>query len=56
MLQFYVIVQNTSNFEVKKQKLKKVYSDYFSQPGANVFYSQQVANYINLLGIPIVRF
>jgi VPS33B-interacting protein in polarity and apical restriction len=41
---------NSASPEVKKQKLKKVYSDYFSQPSVcNTYYSHMVANYINLL-------
>ena len=49
LLQFSVYVKNTSNYEIKRQRLKKMYADYFSQPGSNGFYSQIVANYINLL-------
>lgn len=50
LLQFSIYVRSTSNVEFKRQRLKKIYSDYFSQPGANSFYAQLVANYINLLG------
>uniref|UniRef100_A0A182M8G5 Vps16 C-terminal domain-containing protein n=1 Tax=Anopheles culicifacies TaxID=139723 RepID=A0A182M8G5_9DIPT len=39
----------TSNLDIKRQRLKKIYSDYFSQPGANTFYAQLVMNYLNLL-------
>uniref|UniRef100_A0A182IYH2 Vps16 C-terminal domain-containing protein n=1 Tax=Anopheles atroparvus TaxID=41427 RepID=A0A182IYH2_ANOAO len=39
----------TLNVEFKKQRLKKIYSDYFAQPGSNSFYAQLVANYLNLL-------
>uniref|UniRef100_A0A1Q3F3J0 Putative vps16b n=1 Tax=Culex tarsalis TaxID=7177 RepID=A0A1Q3F3J0_CULTA len=49
LLQFSIYVRSTSNVEFKRQRLKKIYSDYFSQPGANSFYAQLVANYINLL-------
>uniref|UniRef100_A0A182QZJ9 Vps16 C-terminal domain-containing protein n=1 Tax=Anopheles farauti TaxID=69004 RepID=A0A182QZJ9_9DIPT len=49
LLQFSIFVCSTSNLDIKRQRLKKIYSDYFSQPGANSFYAQLVANYINLL-------
>uniref|UniRef100_A0A182NQR0 Vps16 C-terminal domain-containing protein n=1 Tax=Anopheles dirus TaxID=7168 RepID=A0A182NQR0_9DIPT len=52
LLQFSVFVCSTSNLDIKRQRLKKAYSDYFSQPGANTFYAQLVANYINLLEDP----
>ncbi|CAO1409405.1 unnamed protein product [Diamesa serratosioi] len=48
MLQFQSVASNT-NIELKKQKLKKIYTEYFSQPGSNTFYAQLVANYLNLL-------
>lgn len=56
LLQFSIYVRSTSNVEFKRQRLKKIYSDYFSQPGANSFYAQLVANYINLLGKKFVLF
>ncbi|XP_058057219.1 vacuolar protein sorting-associated protein 16B [Anopheles bellator] len=49
LLQFSIFVCSTSNVEFKKQRLKKIYSDYFSQPGSNTFYAQLVVNYMNLL-------
>nr|XP_040222490.2 vacuolar protein sorting-associated protein 16B [Anopheles coluzzii] len=49
LLQFSIFVCSTSNLDIKRQRLKKIYSDYFSQPGANSFYAQLVANYMNLL-------
>lgn len=49
MMQFQVFVTSTSNIEVRKQKLKQMYSNYFTQPGCNVFYSVMISNYINLL-------
>ncbi|XP_050088443.1 vacuolar protein sorting-associated protein 16B [Anopheles aquasalis] len=49
LLQFSIFVCSTSNVEFKRQRLKKIYGDYFSQPGSNSFYAQLVANYINLL-------
>ncbi|XP_053669902.1 vacuolar protein sorting-associated protein 16B [Anopheles nili] len=49
LLQFSIFVCSTSNISIKHQRLKKIYSDYFSQPGSNTFYAQLVANYINLL-------
>lgn len=49
LLQFSIFVCSTLNVEFKKQRLKKIYCDYFSQPGSNSFYAQLVANYINLL-------
>ncbi|XP_052867357.1 vacuolar protein sorting-associated protein 16B [Anopheles cruzii] len=49
LLQFSIFVCSTSNVEFKKQRLKKIYSDYFSQPGTNTFYAQLVVNYMNLL-------
>ena len=48
MLQFQSVASN-SNIELKKQKLKKIHTEYFSQPGSNTFYAQLVANYLNLL-------
>lgn len=48
MLQFQSVASNT-NIELKKQKLKKIHAEYFSQPGSNTFYAQLVANYLNLL-------
>ncbi|KXJ73290.1 hypothetical protein RP20_CCG016163 [Aedes albopictus] len=55
LLQFSIYVRSTSNIEFKRQRLKKIYSDYFSQPGANSFYAQLVANYINLLELQVVE-
>ncbi|XP_058453840.1 vacuolar protein sorting-associated protein 16B [Malaya genurostris] len=55
LLQFSVYVRSTSNIEFKRQRLKKIYADYFSQPGANVFYAQLVANYINLIEFQIAE-
>ncbi|XP_055641246.1 vacuolar protein sorting-associated protein 16B [Toxorhynchites rutilus septentrionalis] len=49
LLQFSIFVGNIPNIEFKRQRLKKIYNDYFSQPGANTFYAQLVANYLNLL-------
>uniref|UniRef100_A0A182PRU1 Vps16 C-terminal domain-containing protein n=1 Tax=Anopheles epiroticus TaxID=199890 RepID=A0A182PRU1_9DIPT len=49
LLQFSIFVCSTSNLDIKRQRLKKIYSDYFSQPGANTFYAQLVANYMSLL-------
>uniref|UniRef100_A0A182JUR9 Vps16 C-terminal domain-containing protein n=1 Tax=Anopheles christyi TaxID=43041 RepID=A0A182JUR9_9DIPT len=49
LLQFSIFVCSTSNLDIKRQRLKKIFSDYFSQPGANTFYAQLVANYMNLL-------
>lgn len=49
MVQFSALVQSCSNIETKKNKLKRMYSDYFSQPGTNPFYSHFIATYINLL-------
>lgn len=49
MMQFQVACTSSSNIDSRKQKLKQIYSNYFTQPGCNVFYSQMLANYINLL-------
>jgi hypothetical protein len=57
LLQFQIAVNNSSSPDVKKQKLKRIYNDYFSRPGiCNSFYSQMVANYINLLGNAKINF
>ncbi|XP_021706182.1 vacuolar protein sorting-associated protein 16B [Aedes aegypti] len=55
LLQFSIYVRSTSNIEFKRQRLKKIYCDYFSQPGANSFYAQLVANYINLLDLQVAE-
>ncbi|XP_058822467.1 vacuolar protein sorting-associated protein 16B [Topomyia yanbarensis] len=55
LLQFSIYVRSTTNIEFKRQRLKKIYADYFSQPGANVFYAQLVANYINLIEFQIAE-
>lgn len=34
----------------KAERLRKVYTEYFQQPGVNKFYAQCVANYLQLLG------
>ncbi|XP_062560521.1 vacuolar protein sorting-associated protein 16B isoform X2 [Armigeres subalbatus] len=54
LLQFSIYVRSTSNIEFKRQRLKKIYCDYFSQPGANSFYAGLVANYINLLELQVM--
>ncbi|XP_055614274.1 vacuolar protein sorting-associated protein 16B [Uranotaenia lowii] len=55
LLQFSIYVRSTTNIEFKRQRLKKIYNDYFSQPGANNFYAQLVANYINLLEFQVAQ-
>lgn len=49
MAQFNAIVHSSSNMETKKTKLKRIYTDYFSQPGMNPYYAHFVATYINLI-------
>lgn len=49
LIQFEVAAKGCSNLETRKTKLKRIYADYFSQPGTNQFYSNFVATYINLL-------
>lgn len=49
MVQFNAVVHSSSNIETKKAKLKRMYADYFSQPGTSQFYAHFVATYINLL-------
>lgn len=48
LIQFEAL-QSCSNPETKKNKLKRIYTDYFSQPGTSQFYSNFVATYTNLL-------
>ncbi|XP_055547105.1 vacuolar protein sorting-associated protein 16B [Wyeomyia smithii] len=55
LLQFSIYVRSTTNIEFKRQRLKKISADYFSQPGANSFYAQLVSNYINLIEFQIAK-
>ncbi|CAD7092822.1 unnamed protein product [Hermetia illucens] len=49
MLQFKTAVTMHSDPTMKKNRLKKVFSDYFTQPGTNSLHTQLVASAINLL-------
>lgn len=49
MLQYKVAVKIHSDPQIKKQRLKKVFSDYFTQPNIVPLYSQIAASAINLL-------
>lgn len=54
LIQFEVASCSSSS-ELRKQKLKKIFSDYFSQAGSTLFYSQMVASYINLLELQFIE-
>lgn len=49
MLQFKIAMKMNPDPEIRKQKLKKVYSDYFTQPDSIKFCTELVGNSINLL-------
>ncbi|XP_055375308.1 vacuolar protein sorting-associated protein 16B isoform X2 [Condylostylus longicornis] len=49
MLQFKIAVKMYSDPQIQRQKLKRVYCDYFTQPGTNPHIAQFVSNAINLL-------
>lgn len=56
LIQFQLVANyNKYTIDIKKQRLKKVYSDYFCKPISNSFYASQVANYINLLEMQIAE-
>lgn len=42
--------QRHADTPLKVEKLRRVYQDYFQQPGINKFYAQCVLNYLLLLG------
>lgn len=49
MVQFHIAVTTTSNIDTRKQKLKLIFSNFFTQSDSHSFYSQMITNYINLL-------
>lgn len=49
MLQFQTAVQTSTNPDTRKQKLKKVFSDFYSQSGSNSLYTHLLTNYIILM-------
>lgn len=49
MLQFLAVIKQNYGMEAKRQKIKTVYNDFFSQPGTSPFLSQMMATYLNLL-------
>lgn len=49
MLQYQAAVQTSTNPDTRKQKIKKVFSDFYSQSGSNSLYTHLLTNYIILL-------